>query len=100
VPVERLAFTPDGRSLVVAAGRSMTVWALTSDGLEPRGDPIRGQAASVTALASAGSGDTVVTAGVDGILTLWDLSAVHPPRSAARPCLPSPPESASPTMAC
>jgi RNA polymerase sigma factor (sigma-70 family) len=71
-----LAFTPDGKTLVCGGWRDGKVHFLDlATGKESR--QFQAHADNIFCLAIAADGKTLVTAGYDGFLKLWDLTTGH-----------------------
>jgi WD40 repeat protein len=67
--VRGVAFTPDGKRLLAAGGRSLRQWEATTG--RPWPAPA-GRAASALAAALAPDGATLAVGGSDGLIRLWD----------------------------
>ncbi len=66
-----LFFTPDGRWLAAAVGTTVSLWDLLGT-RDPR--QLNGHDQSVTALAFAADGRTLVSAGFDSTMVVWDVA--------------------------
>jgi WD40 repeat protein len=76
-----MAFTPDGKTLVTAAGRGagspmpLTLWDVTTRKELAR---LTGHRTAVEALAMSGDGKLLASADQDGRVIIWDLAARKP----------------------
>lgn len=67
-----LAFMPDGRTLITGHGVKVMFWDVAT-GIE-RGEPLRWQVGSATALAISRDGNTLAVADRSGEIKLWNLA--------------------------
>jgi WD40 repeat protein len=71
VPVQALAFSPDGRLLAVSAGKSIRLWDLVTG--KP-GRSLEGHQGDVIALAFSSDGRALASASKDTTALLWDMT--------------------------
>jgi hypothetical protein len=69
--MSRLAFSPDGRSLVSAAGKDLKLWELAT--MAERAT-LRGHTDLTKVVAFSPDGGTLVSAGEDGKVRVWDVA--------------------------
>ena len=73
-PVSSVAFSPDGRTLLVATGRTVQLWDLVApDPANPIANPtvLRDHAATVDAVAYSPAGDRFASGSADGTARVW-----------------------------
>ena len=81
--VMRAEFSPDGR-LIATLDRAVRLWSVSShQALNP--NPILRQGQRVTALSFNPDGHRILTAGQDGVITVWDLARGMPTRLGREP---------------
>ncbi|MBY0513778.1 MAG: serine/threonine protein kinase [Gemmataceae bacterium] len=84
VNLHSLAVSPDGRRLA-AGGADGVVWVWSVDAGGPKVLTLKGHAGAVTGVAFARSADSLLTAGHDGTVRQWDLTAGREKGAVAAP---------------
>ena len=82
-PVDALAVSPDGRSLVAAAGQDLYLWD-TADSAHPTRLGTLPTAASITSVAISADGRALAAGDSAGAVYLWDISSPGHPALKAR----------------
>jgi WD40 repeat protein len=84
-----VSFSPDGKRLYTSGwDGSLVVWSLDSSGGVTRGIRATGHTSSVTALAVAGDGQSIVTVSSDMTMRLWAPESLRPLDTFLLPCKP------------
>jgi WD40 repeat protein len=78
--VSAIAFSPDGLTLAVGAGRTITLWDPAT--LSERAG-LKGHAMEVSALAFTPDGSELVSGGIDRTVRVWDAAGGRPRRTYA-----------------
>ncbi|MBB2911711.1 WD40 repeat protein/transcriptional regulator with XRE-family HTH domain [Streptosporangium becharense] len=81
--VNKVVFSPDGRTLVTAGDDGVRLWDVTNPHRPREPVAFAGDGADVESVALSGDGRKLVTAGFDGSVRLWDVSDRRRPRPLA-----------------